>query len=125
MRAHIGVSRSGVSWSVRMSSVIHGMRLEGISAYAPEHVWSNARVAARLRLERMRTRRAGSEELSAEEAKLFETSDRWVQRFIGFTERRFGCDGEATIDLATHAARLLLDRLGTDPGGIDAIMFGS
>jgi 3-oxoacyl-[acyl-carrier-protein] synthase-3 len=108
-----------------MSSVIHGMRLEGISAYAPEHVWSNARVAARLRLERMRTRRAGSGQLSAEEAKLFETGDRWVQRFIGFSERRFSSEGEGTIDLATHAARLLLERLGTDPGGIDAIMFGS
>ena len=108
-----------------MTSVLHGMRIEGISAYAPEHVWSNARVAARLRLERMRTRRDGRGPLSAAEAKLFETSDRWVRRFIGFTERRFSSDGEATIDLATQAARELLQRLGTDPGGIDAIMFGS
>jgi 3-oxoacyl-[acyl-carrier-protein] synthase-3 len=110
---------------MRMSSAIQGMRLEGISAYAPEHVWNNARVAARLRLERMRMRKAGSGQLSAEEAKLFETSDRWVKRFIGFAERRFSCEGEATIDLATNAARQLLDRLGADPGGIDAILFGS
>ena len=101
------------------------MRLEGISAYAPEHVWNNARVAARLRLERMRTRASGSGPMSAEEAKLFETSDRWVQRFIGFKERRFGPRGDGTIDLATQAARQLLDRLGTDAGGIDAILFGS
>jgi 3-oxoacyl-[acyl-carrier-protein] synthase-3 len=99
------------------------MRLEGISAYAPEHVWSNARIAARLRLERMRTRRLGR--LTAEEAKLFETSDRWVHRFIGFSERRFCPEGEGTIDLATRAARQLLDRLGASPDGIDAIMFGS
>jgi len=108
-----------------MSSVLSGMRLEGISAYAPEQVWSNARVAARLRLERMRRRSAGAAPLDAEEAKLFETSDRWVRRFIGFQERRFSCRGEATIDLAARAARLLLERTGTDPGSIDSILFGS
>lgn len=108
-----------------MASVLQGMRLEGISAYAPEHVWSNARVAARLRLERMRTRKTGNGPLTAEEAKLFETSDRWVRRFIGFTERRFSDGREGTIDLATEAARELLARLGADPGGIDAILFGT
>ncbi len=99
------------------------MRLEGISAYAPGHVVSNARVAARLRLERMRTRRSGR--LSAEEAKLFETSDRWVRRFIGFSQRRFCPEGEGTIDLATRAAQQLLARLDASPDGIDAIVFGS
>jgi 3-oxoacyl-[acyl-carrier-protein] synthase-3 len=108
-----------------LAEAIHGMRLEGISAYAPEHVWNNARVAARLRLERMRTLRSGAGALSPEEAKLFETSDRWVQRFIGFKERRFTSEDEGTIDLATHAGRLLLERLGTDPAGIDAILFAS
>ena len=47
------------------------MRLEGISSYVPEQAWSNARVAARLRLERMRLRAAGGGQLTAEEAKLF------------------------------------------------------
>jgi len=108
-----------------MSSALSGMRIEGISAYAPEHVWSNARVAARLRLERMRRQASGSGPIGAEEAKLFETSDRWVRRFIGFQERRFSAEGEGTIDLATRAARLLLERTGADPGGIDAILFGS
>src|SRR5262245_56496740 len=37
-----------------VSSSIQGMRLEAIAAYVPGEVWSNARVAARLRLERMR-----------------------------------------------------------------------
>ncbi len=109
----------------RLSSVLHGMRLAGVAAHAPRNVWSNARVAARLRLERMRTRLAGNAVLSPEEAKLFETSDRWVRRFIGFTERRFCHEDEGTIDLATGAARLLLERSGTDPGDIDAIMFAS
>jgi len=58
----------------------YGMRLDGISAYAPERVWTNRRVAARLRLERMRLRAAGDGPLGPDEAKLFETSDRWVRR---------------------------------------------
>ncbi|HUK63273.1 MAG TPA: hypothetical protein VLV15_08070, partial [Dongiaceae bacterium] len=101
------------------------MRLEGIAAHAPDHVWSNARVAARLRLERMRTRAAGDVALSPEEAKLFETSDRWVRRFIGFTERRFSDDCEGTIDLAARAARLLFQKSGANPADIDAIIVAS
>ena len=102
------------------------MRLDAISAYVPEQVWTNARVAARLRLERMRlsARTAGADQgaINPDEAKLFQTSDRWVRRFIGFTERRFARDGEGTIDLATQAARMLFARSGRGPGDIDAIV---
>ena len=104
------------------------MRLDGISAHIPENVWSNARVAARLRLERMRLRRQLKETntaLEPEDAKLFETSDRWVRRFIGFSERRFTCGNEGTIDLAAGAARLLLERSGVAATSIDAIIVGS
>src|SRR5882672_6467964 len=101
------------------------MRLAGISAYAPEHVWSNARVAARLRLERMRLRAEEGGSLSSEAAKLFETGDRWVRRFIGFSERRFCSEGEGTIDLAARAARQLFQRSGLAAGDVDAIVFGS
>ena len=112
-----------------MSSTALGMRLDGLAAYVPEQVWSNARVAARLRLERMRLgarkRTAGSGKLPAEEAKLFETSDRWVRRFIGFGERRFSPEGEGTIDLATRAARLLFERSGHSPNDVDSIVVAS
>ncbi len=105
------------------------MRLDGISAYVPENVWSNARVAARLRLERMRMRRHLQETnagpLEPEDAKLFETSDRWVRRFIGFSERHFSCGSEGTIDLAARAARLLLDKSGVAATEVDAIIVGS
>src|SRR3990172_4995886 len=101
------------------------MRLDGICGYAPEQVWSNARVAARLRLERIRLRAAGNGQLRPEEAKLFETSDRWVRRFIGFKERRFCSEGEGTIDLAVRAARQLFERSGVRPGDIEAIVVGS
>ena len=108
-----------------MSSSPFGMRLDGISAYAPEQVWDNARVAARLRLERMRMRAKHREPLDPEAAKLFETSDRWVRRFIGFGERRFCREGEGTADLAARAARQLFERCKVDPGGIDAVLVGS
>ena len=103
----------------------YGMRLDCISAHAPEQVWSNARVAARLRLERMRMRADRGGRLSREQAKLFETSDRWVRRFIGFTERRFCREGEGTIDLATRAARQLFERSHLTSQDIDAIIVGS
>ena len=112
-----------------MSSSVHGMRLDGLAAYVPEDTWSNARVAARLRLERMRLRANrladGAEELGTEEEKLFATSDRWVRRYIGFTERRFCREGEGTIVLASRAARLLFERSGHQPEQIDAIVVGS
>jgi len=101
------------------------MRLDCISAYLPEQVWSNARVAARLRLERMRLSTKGDGQLSLDQAKLFETGDRWVRRFIGFTERRFCREGEGTIDLAARAARQLIQRSGLAAGDIDAIVVGS
>ena len=108
-----------------MSFSLCGMRLDGISAYAPEQAWSNTRVAARLRLERMRLRAGGDGRLSREQAKLFETGDRWVRRFIGFTGRRFCREGEGTIDLAARAARQLFERSGLASSDIDAIVVGS
>jgi len=105
------------------------MRLEGVSAWAPDLTWSNARVAARLRLERMRLdsrrRAVGAPALSPEEAKLFQTSDRWVRRFIGFSERRFSCDGQGTSELAAQAARQLFDGLGQSASDIDGIIVAS
>ncbi len=112
-----------------MTNEPSGMRLVAMSAYAPRDVWDNAKIAARLRLERGRVdaamRRNGGQGLSEEEAKLFMTSDRWVKRFIGFRERRFCDDGEGTIDLAVKATRSLLDTTGYSASDIDWIVFGS
>jgi 3-oxoacyl-[acyl-carrier-protein] synthase III len=106
-----------------------GMRLTGIAAYAPPQTWDNAKVAARLRLARIRhdarLRQERGHGLTADESREFATSDRWVRRFIGFSERRFSADGEGTIDLATRAGRLLLERTNTSPGDVDGILFAS
>ena len=66
-----------------------------------------------------------SKYLEPEQAKLFETSDRWVRRFFGFSERRFCREGEGTIDLAARAARQLFERSGRAPADVDAIVVGS
>ena len=106
-----------------------GMRITAIAAYAPRHRVSNKRIAARLRLERIRVsaehRNNGHGELEPKEKKLFATSDRWIQRFIGFKERRFAAEGEGTIDLAARAALLLLSNTELRAADIDAIVFGT
>jgi len=108
-----------------LSPTVSGMRLDGISAHAPDEVWSNARVAARLRLERMRMRSDRGGDLSPEQTQLFETSDRWVRRFIGFTQRHFCREGEGTVDLAARAARQLFERSGMNSADVDAIVVAS
>jgi len=70
----------------------------------------------------MRLSARGGVELSDEERKLFATSDRWVRRFIGFSERRFSREGEGTADLAASAARLLFERSGHSAADVDAIV---
>jgi 3-oxoacyl-[acyl-carrier-protein] synthase-3 len=106
-----------------------GMRLAGISSYAPPQIWSNEKVAARLRLERMRRnaqlRQERGHGLTPDEAREFATSDRWVRRFIGFGERRFSAEGQGSIDLATLAGRRLLESTGTAPADVDGILFAS
>ena len=112
-----------------MTNDLSGMRLAGICAYAPRLTWDNRKVSARLRLARIRRdaqlRRERGHGLTEDEAREFATSDRWVRRFIGFSERRFSADGEGTIDLATRAARRLLERTGTAPADVDGILFAS
>ncbi len=107
----------------------YGMRIGGIAAYAPRYRVSNSRIAARLRMERMRINRQrrnnGGSEMDKREEKLFKTSDRWIQRFIGFKERRFAAEGEGTIDLAARAALLLLSETDLAAHDVDGIIFGT
>ena len=114
---------------VPLSTSPQGMRLAALSAHVPEQVWNNARIAARLRLERMRLsarrRSGGAAPLSSEEAKQFVTGDRWVRRFIGFSERRFAASGEGTFDLGLKAARRLFASGTYRPADVDAVIVAS
>lgn len=106
-----------------------GMRIGAIASYAPRQKVSNSRISARLRLEKMRVnkehRNNGHGPMDSKQEKLFRTSDRWIRRFIGFNERRFAADGEATIDLAARAALLLLSKADLNASDIDGIVFGT
>lgn len=105
------------------------MRIMAIAAYAPRYKLTNSRISARLRLERMRVnaenRRNDRPQLDAVENKQYKTSDRWIQRFIGFKERRFAAADEGTIDLAARAALMILGKTELKAADINGIVFGT
>ncbi|MEV4727164.1 hypothetical protein AB0K29_26335, partial [Micromonospora humida] len=49
----------------------------------------------------------------------------WIVDRTGVHERRVAAPGEATSDLATHAARQALDRAGVDPADVGLIILGT
>ncbi len=58
-------------------------------------------------------------------AKIIDTSDEWIIERTGIRERRVVDKGTASSDLATHAARLLLEKRGIDGSEIDLIIFAT
>lgn len=105
-----------------MASTQYGMRLTGIAGYAPPTTLTNDAVAGRLRAERERYALDLGRALTPDEEKSFETSDRWIRRFIGFGERREAGPGEGSADLGLAAARLLLKGLHLTPSDIDGVV---
>ncbi|MBI4090318.1 MAG: hypothetical protein HY421_02850 [Candidatus Kerfeldbacteria bacterium] len=107
----------------------YGMRITGIAAYASPRVVTNDEIAERLRLAMVqldgRLTRERGQGLGADERRKFMTNPRWIQKSIGFTERRFCQPGMGTIDLAVEASRLLMNRTGVPPTSIGAILFGT
>ena len=59
-----------------------------------------------------------NEDLSA----YVDTSDEWIQRRTGITQRHFVADGETTADLASHAANQALANAAMQPQDIDLII---
>ncbi len=108
-----------------VSTELQGMAGRSIAAYAPPDRKSNDWIAAQLLLQKVQYQESLGRPLTDTEAKAFETSDRWIRRYIGFTERRFVREGEGTIDLAVRAARLLVGQPGFDLDRINAIIVAS
>jgi len=103
------------------------MGIECITAFAPPNVVTNNMIAERL-LEELgvvnkRLEDAGQPLIMGKATDLFRTSDRWIRRYIGFSERRFGAEDVSTNDLAYFAAKLLMDRVGIAADEIDGVIF--
>ena len=74
-------------------------RIIGTGSYLPQHILSNAEIAARV-----------------------ETSDEWIVERTGIRQRHIAAKGEFTSDLGTAAARNALESAGVPASGIDLII---
>src|ERR1700681_3124633 len=77
-------------------------KITGVSGYVPPRVMSNAELE-----------------------KLVDTSDAWIRERTGIRERHVADPGVATSDLATAAARALLESTGVPAEDIDLIVVAS
>ena len=55
-------------------------------------------------------------------SRMVETNDAWIRERTGIERRHIAADGEATSDMATHAARHALKAAGVLPADIDGIV---
>ena len=86
------------SWKGRLLSTRHA-KITAVSHYLPE-------------------RRVTNKDLE----KIVDTSDEWIVERTGIRERHVAAKGEATSDLATAAAKRLLEQYRVDPAEIDLII---
>jgi 3-oxoacyl-[acyl-carrier-protein] synthase-3 len=77
-------------------------RITGTGSYVPERVVTN-------------------EDLT----KVVDTSDEWITQRVGIRERRFAAAGEASSDMAAHAAARAIEAAGLDAGDLDMIVVGT
>jgi len=58
-------------------------------------------------------------------ARNIDTSDEWIRKRTGITQRHIAADGELTSDIAEHAARAALDNAGVSSDEIDLIVLAT
>ncbi len=76
--------------------------VRGIGSYLPEHILTNAALAARI-----------------------DTSDEWIVQRTGIRQRHIAGEGEFTSHLGLAAARRALDDAGLEPADIDLIVLAT
>src|SRR6516162_10049337 len=59
---------------------------------------------------------------NAELSRMVDTSDEWITERTGIRERRIAAKGQATSDLATAAARDVIEKRGIDASEVDLII---
>ncbi|NEW60670.1 ketoacyl-ACP synthase III [Sulfurovum sp. bin170] len=74
-------------------------KFHSIGAYAPSKVLSNKDLE-----------------------KMVDTSDEWILKRTGISERRIAGDGEVTSDMATIASDIAIDRAGLEKSDIDLVV---
>ncbi len=57
--------------------------------------------------------------------KQMDTTDEWIRARTGIRERRIAAEGETTSDMATHAARCVVEKAGIRPSSIDLIILAT
>jgi 3-oxoacyl-[acyl-carrier-protein] synthase-3 len=77
-------------------------KITGVAGYVPPKVLTNADLE-----------------------KMVETNDEWIRTRTGIRERHIAENGVASSDLATAAAKQLLEQTKTDPADIDLIVLAS
>ncbi len=77
-------------------------RILGVGRYLPERVVTNFDLA-----------------------KMFDTSDEWIQQRTGIVERRFADEGVYCSDLAAHASRQAIQNAGLQLEDIDFLIFAT
>jgi 3-oxoacyl-[acyl-carrier-protein] synthase-3 len=77
-------------------------KITGVAGYVPPKVLTNADLE-----------------------KMVDTNDEWIRTRTGIRERHIVEDGTASSDLATAAAKQLLEQTNTDPADIDLIVLAS
>lgn len=111
------------------STSLFGMRIEAIAAFAPQNVVTNDMIAVRLKeeLEKIKAWRFEKNlpPLTKLEEKPYRTSPAWINRYIGFEERRWDNLGLGTIGMTEQAAKLLFKHTDLRPEEIDGIVFGT
>ncbi len=58
-------------------------------------------------------------------ARKIDTSDEWIRKRTGITQRHIAAEGELTSDIAEHAARAALDNAGVSSDEIDLIVLAT
>jgi 3-oxoacyl-[acyl-carrier-protein] synthase-3 len=86
--------------ALRQLSPTAGARILGLGSRQPEHIVTNADIAARG----------------------IDTTDEWIRARVGIIERRFARHGQSVVDLAVDAGSKALADAGLSPGDIDAVL---
>ena len=58
-------------------------------------------------------------------ARKIDTSDEWIRKRTGITQRHIAAEGELTSDIAEHAARAALDNAGVSSDEVDLIVLAT